>query len=78
MGAGGVDAAEKAGGHALFRCKKKAENREIEKKKKNYNPQKDFISKKAENSLATQNFNSLISLGSPLFYFKVLDFSLFY
>lgn len=71
VGAGGVDAAGGAGGHALIRCKKKAENREIKKKKKNYNPQKDFISKKAANSFATQNFHSSIFLGFPLFYLKV-------
>ena len=42
VGAAGVDAAGRAGGHALFRREKKAENREI-KKKKNYTPQKGFI-----------------------------------
>lgn len=37
------------------------------KKKKNYKPQKYFISKKAANSSATQNFHFLIFLGFPLF-----------
>lgn len=60
-------------------ARKRQKTAKLKKKnKKNYNPQKDFISKKAENSFATQNFHSLISLGFPLFYLKVLDFSLFY
>lgn len=52
-------------------ARKRQKTAKLKKKKKNYNPQKDFISKKAANSFATQNFHSSIFLGFPLFYLKV-------
>jgi len=52
-------------------------------KKKKITPRKKvsyIYKKKAENSFATQNFQSPISLGFPLFFFylKISDFPLFY
>lgn len=56
VGAGGVDAAGKAGGHALFRCKKKAENREIKKKKKIITRKKISSQKRQRTALLPKTF----------------------